>query len=410
MSGTAIAQLIAFCLSPVVSRFYSPSDFGLFGSFNSIVTIISSFITLHYSQAIMLPSDDNEAKDLLFISLFSVIAISVLSLLSFIFFSNKYLSFLNTQHRWIFLLLFIGILVNGFNLTIQAWAIRRKHFKHTSASQVIRTLSSNTITLISGFFHSGAIGLIAGAISGNFFASINLFIKSLKTDLWKGTHVTLSKSLSVARKYIDFPMYSAPQNLVNALSQGLPVLLLSHYYSIDIAGAYAFSIRVLQVPAGFVLTALRQVLFQKASESYNAGNNLFPLFSKITIGLFLTGILPSFIVILKAPSLFMWIFGKSWYLSGEFSRWIIIWTVISFCNVPAVIFSRIFRIQKLILIYELILLAGRVAVLVFGGLHFSPLKTIQSFSIIGASLNLLLILWVGFIVKKRKGKLYFSDN
>ena len=33
MSGTAAAQIIGFALTPIISRLFSPSDFGVFGSF-----------------------------------------------------------------------------------------------------------------------------------------------------------------------------------------------------------------------------------------------------------------------------------------------------------------------------------------------------------------------------------------
>ncbi|MCK7480582.1 MAG: hypothetical protein M0C28_27660 [Candidatus Moduliflexus flocculans] len=65
-------------------------------------------------------------------------------------------------------------------------------------------------------------------------------------------------------------MYSASQNIINAVSGGLPVLLLTRFFGLPIAGAYAFAMGVLTFPMGFVLSALRQVLFQKASESQQA--------------------------------------------------------------------------------------------------------------------------------------------
>jgi O-antigen/teichoic acid export membrane protein len=42
MSGTAIAQGISFVLIPIISRFFSPSDFGIFGSFNSVLGVVAA--------------------------------------------------------------------------------------------------------------------------------------------------------------------------------------------------------------------------------------------------------------------------------------------------------------------------------------------------------------------------------
>ena len=42
------------------------------------------------------------------------------------------------------------------------------------------------------------------------------------------------------------------------------MLLLTHFFGLAVAGAYAFSMRILSTPMGFVLTALRQVHGMKA--------------------------------------------------------------------------------------------------------------------------------------------------
>ena len=61
MSGTAVAQALGFAMSPIISRLFSPSDFGTFGTFNSIATIIGAGATLQYTQAIMLPKEKEDA-------------------------------------------------------------------------------------------------------------------------------------------------------------------------------------------------------------------------------------------------------------------------------------------------------------------------------------------------------------
>jgi hypothetical protein len=61
MSGTALAQVLSFALSPIISRLYSPADFGVFGSFTAILGLVGAGITLEYSQALMLPKKKDEA-------------------------------------------------------------------------------------------------------------------------------------------------------------------------------------------------------------------------------------------------------------------------------------------------------------------------------------------------------------
>ena len=62
--GSASAQALSFLLTPVLSRLYGPDDFGLFGCFFALTGVISSVVTLQYSQALVLPEHDHEAAGL----------------------------------------------------------------------------------------------------------------------------------------------------------------------------------------------------------------------------------------------------------------------------------------------------------------------------------------------------------
>src|SRR5450759_1384511 len=57
MTGTALAQTLGFALSPVISRLFTPSEFGVFGSFGAVPGVVSAGATLEYTQAIMLPKE-----------------------------------------------------------------------------------------------------------------------------------------------------------------------------------------------------------------------------------------------------------------------------------------------------------------------------------------------------------------
>ena len=61
MTGTTIAQAIPIAISPILTRIYTPKDFGLYGLFISIIMVLSSIISARYELAIMLPVKDEDA-------------------------------------------------------------------------------------------------------------------------------------------------------------------------------------------------------------------------------------------------------------------------------------------------------------------------------------------------------------
>jgi hypothetical protein len=67
MSGTAAVQIIDFALSPIMSRLFSPSDFGIFDSFDAVFGVIAAGVTLEYTHATMLPKERKDAINRFFV-------------------------------------------------------------------------------------------------------------------------------------------------------------------------------------------------------------------------------------------------------------------------------------------------------------------------------------------------------
>lgn len=56
-TGTVIAQAIPIAISPILSRLYSPDEFGVWALYVSLVMFFSVFSTGRYQFAIMLPKE-----------------------------------------------------------------------------------------------------------------------------------------------------------------------------------------------------------------------------------------------------------------------------------------------------------------------------------------------------------------
>ena len=400
MSGTAAAQVFSYGITPVISRLYSPADFGLFGSFYVIVTVIGAGITLQYSQALMMPKEDDEAANVMALSFLSVAGTVTLCTLILLLFSGPFLRLFRAADMGMLIwVLPVAILINGFNQTSEAWCVRRKAFRRTALSQVVRSVTAGTGQVILGFAGTGSAGLVGGAVIGDGAANANL-VRLIFVNDWKLIRSALSWSSirRLGREYHDFPLYLTPQNVLNAASQGLPIILLANSFGLTVAGYYAFGIRMVQAPMNLVLGALRQVLFQKASETHNQGKPLYPLFIKTTGGLIAVSVLPALIGFIWAPSLFAWVFGERWLLAGEYARWLILWLFPLFCNVPSVLMARILRRQRNVLAIDIVTLVLRTAALVIGGLFLSALGTVILFSVVGTVINLYLITWIWRLV------------
>ena len=81
MTGTAVAQAIPIAMSPILTRIYTPEDFGLFALYMSTSALLAEVATGRYELAIMLPKKDEDARD---IFVLSVMIATILSFLSFL--------------------------------------------------------------------------------------------------------------------------------------------------------------------------------------------------------------------------------------------------------------------------------------------------------------------------------------
>jgi O-antigen/teichoic acid export membrane protein len=395
MSGTAIAQVIAFAFSPVLSRLYGPADFGAFGAYLSITLVLGAAATLNYADTVLLPKLEEDAAPLFLVSCLASVGLAALTAIFCLIASRDVLAWIGLVELGRYVWFVPGsVLLVGLSQALGSWCTRVRAFKETSQSQVVRSAVLCGAQTGGGASGLGAMGLIGAGILAD--AAAILFLGraawarsggSFRSAWHKG------RMFVHAREYRDFAMYGTPQNVMNALSQGLPVLALNHYYGAAIAGFYAFGMRLLQVPMNFFLTSIRQVLFQQLSHRKAHSGDLYVPFLKATGGLALACVVPATIGFLIAPAFFALVFGEQWRTAGEFGRWLILWLAPAFCNVPANLALRILRKQRQLFIFDVVLLGARGGTLILGGTWLNPHETIVILSVVGCVFNTLLIVY-----------------
>jgi O-antigen/teichoic acid export membrane protein len=64
MTGTTLAQAIPIAVSPILTRLFSPAEFGVFAVYLAIVSVLAILATGRYELAIMVPKKDRDAAAL----------------------------------------------------------------------------------------------------------------------------------------------------------------------------------------------------------------------------------------------------------------------------------------------------------------------------------------------------------
>ncbi|MDN5539770.1 MAG: oligosaccharide flippase family protein, partial [Comamonas sp.] len=64
LTGTAFAQAIPLIISPVLTRLYSPDEFGAYALYTAIVSVLVVVATGQYENAVLLPKKELHAFSL----------------------------------------------------------------------------------------------------------------------------------------------------------------------------------------------------------------------------------------------------------------------------------------------------------------------------------------------------------
>lgn len=403
-SGTAAAQAVSMILSPVITRLYGPEAFGLMGTFMAIVNIIAPIAALTYPIAIVLPKRDQDAKGLIRLSLIIAAILSLISLIIIFLFNESIINLFNLNEiaNYMYLIPLV-IIFAGFKQVAEQWLIRTKQFRINARVTFLQSLITNGSKVGIGLIHPVAAVLVVLSAFGNGLkaAMMIMFAKrsSYQVDVQlKGENKSLRK---LAKDHYDFPLYRAPQVFFNAISQGLPVLLLTSFFGPASAGLYSIGRTVLNMPSRLIGKAVEDVFYPRIVEAANNNENLTSVIKRATLALAAVGIVPFGLVILFGPILFSFVFGSDWYTAGEYARWTSLWIYFMFMNRPSVSSLPVLSAQKFHLKFTLVTVTIRLLALSLGYVIFNDdLIAVAIFGISGAIINITLILFTLKFSKK----------
>jgi len=382
ISGTLFAQIVSFLSIPILTRLYTPSEFGLYSLFFAITSMVGIISSLNYEQAIMLPKSKRDAKSILILSIVITIIVSIISIgVIFLFESTIKNYFL--QQDYIIYLLPISILIIGLNQIFDAYATREELYRKIALSKVA-TSSTASISQISSKSIFKLNGLIVGKIFGDIVGSYLLFrdIKKREKILEDISRDDIKKNL---KRYISFPKYQMPSNLVNSISQNIPLFMLSVLFSPAIAGFYSLTYRAMLTPILLIANATRSVFYQKASKMYSNGENILPLYIKTTLGLTKIFVIPFMVILIFGQEIFSFVFGEEWREAGLIAQIAVIWFYFSFISAPTNMIFNILDLQKMRLYIQIITLIFRVISILIGAYIFnSYIVAIFLFVVVGA--------------------------
>jgi O-antigen/teichoic acid export membrane protein len=402
MTGTAVAQAIPLAISPILTRLYTPAEFGVLAIFMSIAAVLSSISSGRYELAIMISDSEEEAINLAAAGTVIALILSIIVFLIVSFFHDALAISLGVPAiaPWLFLMPAI-VLFSGINNVLTYANNRQKNYRVIAENRVAKSIILAAIQLIAGFLRAGSVGLISGYASSIILANMRLMKESMKgRDLRSIIDIRIMKSLLM--RYRAFPKYSMPAIFANTLSQNYLSIMIVTAYGVQALGYYALVQRVLGAPSSLIGGSISQVFFQAAAEEKKRTGLAVTAFNKVFRTLtFLSA--PIFIAIFFfSENLFLYVFGDSWKLSGEISKILSPLFAIQFVVVALTTINSVFEKQKISLAWQMSLLFTIVLSLHLSqafGIKFKEFILIYTISV---SFCYIILLYILYLVSRRK--------
>jgi O-antigen/teichoic acid export membrane protein len=358
--GTAFAQGMSIALSPVLTRIYTPEQYGVLTVYTATLTLLAISASLDYQKAIPIADDDDKALNLLALSMIVLFGFVSLVTLLIIFKGENILRLLKSESLLNYKFLIpIGVLFTGtYNVLLQ-WSFRKRAYKIITKTKVSQSLFANIVKIGLGLLRIGSVGLIFGAIVGQ-SAGLTTLAKPILKEKNLLKNISFTKIKSMAKRYIKFPIYTAPSHYAYTAGSQLPVVFLTALYGSLVIGLFGLANSIVNLPVGLIGMSVAQVFYAEAA---NIGKNnpkkTKDLASKLIKKLALVGLGPVLILVLFGPWLFSFVFGPNWYEAGVYARTLSIMVYFHFIILPIGRILEIFERQReglLLNIFRLILI------------------------------------------------------
>jgi O-antigen/teichoic acid export membrane protein len=367
--GTALAQGLNLLAAPLLTRLYSPTEFGRFAQFSALLSTFAVVAAFRFESAIPMPKETSRGGALLVLSLTIVPVMSVVAGIAVSVFIPDVVAGISP---W---LIAGAIWLTGTFQALNAWVIRSGRYALGSASKLAQ--SSVTITSQLALAGTGSGGLISGYVLGQFGGA-----GALGWLLWRGhllpREITTPSTLEVARNYGSYAFYSSVATILNTASLYVPVWGLSRLFDDQVTGWFALAQRLVQVPTVLIGASIGQVYVGEAARIVQERHDEFPaFFSRTLSSLTRLAILTMPPLLILSSWLTPWIFGKTWQATGSYLILLLPYLMLEFVVSPISMTANLLGFQR----WQVLADAVRLGLLIALFTILSILKTSSILSI-----------------------------
>jgi O-antigen/teichoic acid export membrane protein len=332
VTGAGAAYGIVAAASPILTRLYSPADFGHFQIYITVFSFLLIAAAGRLEVAVLLPKELRGGVEVAVLGLTAVAITSAVTAIAWAILTaagalHGRLDVI-ARYGWILPAATAG---GGATAVLMQWVLREGDYHAVSIARVTQstTIAATQVAAALTPVTAGA-GLMLGDAAGRLAGAATLLARSWRSHGALVRQVRAADLRLMLIRYWRFPVISSGSALLNTAGNVLPTVFLSAFGPTPL-GWFALVDRLISSPIALVGQQISQVYGAKAAKlAHDDPDGLRILFRDLSLKLAWTGALPFAALALVGPWMFALVFGESWRAAGRYAQLLAIMQYIGF--------------------------------------------------------------------------------
>lgn len=314
-SGTVVGQLLVVASSPLLTRLYTPAEFGQFAVLAAVIAIAGIAACWRLEFAVLALPDDGEAAAVLRAALVAALAMTLATAVAVWRLGDWFVALVDAAPLapWLWLIP-CAVLIWGLGGLGTYWALRHGAYGRNGLNRTLTLGAQAGGQVACGLLGAGSPGLVLGYLAGYVVRLGHYLVLLTAEDRRRLAAPAWRTVWRVARASWRYPVFSAPSSLLQTLCEMLPAIVIAALFGPATAGFYALAHRLMGLPVKLLGEAASHVFLGEGRALTGLALRRFFL---RTLGLFVgLGVLGMLPLLLFAPPLFALVFGEAWREAG----------------------------------------------------------------------------------------------
>ena len=347
--GFVLGQLLILASSPILTRLFTPAEFGVYAVFTALTGIFGNVLSMRYELAVPIAKSDRDAAALAALAVFSVVASCALTV-PIAWLGADWLARKTEMPELSSLLWAVPLTIVALSTAESAsyWSVYRGTFGINATARLVQSAVQSALQVLFGLLGFAGGGMVMGYAAGYVVRVAFMAVSFSRADRLLLASPQWSAVIGNARRNWQYPAFSAPSALLEASTQLMLPIFLAMLFGPTMAGLFALGQRLMGLPIRLFAQAARQVFLGEAAEREPAA--IFGLFKKASLLFFGLGVIGMAPVLFAGPTLFALLFGEPWRAAGEIVQLLVPLYLVRFVVTPVSQTLNILGRQKLHLV------------------------------------------------------------